>query len=66
MDELKDPESFLEFSRYPTDKHVVIKEFLKSLNELDVIALNIAQSDLGSSFNILKCIGFQKWLKNKL
>ena len=66
MDELKDPENFLEFSRYPTDKHDVIKEFLKSLSELDVIALNIAQSDLGSSFNILKCIGFQKWLKNKL
>ena len=60
------PEDILEFKRYPEDNHKMIREYLKSLSELDVIALEIAQQDLGSSFNILKSIGFQKWLKNKL
>ena len=66
MEEKLVAEDILQFKRYPQDKHTVIKEYLKSLSELDVIALDIAQRDLGSSFNVLKCIGFQKWLKNKL
>jgi len=40
-----------------------INEYLISLNEIEKIALKIAQEDLGSSFNIEKSIGFLKWLK---
>lgn len=65
MEELK-AEDIVHFSRYPTESHDNIRKFLKTLNELEVTALNIAQKDLGSSFNILKCIGYQKWLKNNL
>ena len=65
MEELK-AEEILHFSRYPPDTHDNINKFLKTLNELEVTALKIAQKDLGSSFNILKCIGYQKWLKNNL
>lgn len=66
MEKQLDPEDILEFERYPENHHKMIREYLKSLSELDVIALEIAQQDLGSSFNLLKSIGFQKWLKNKL
>lgn len=66
MEKLLNPEDILEFKRYPEKTHKMIKEFLSTLSELDVIALSIAQRDLGSSFNVLKCIGYQKWLKKKL
>tara|TARA_B100000902_G_scaffold205830_1_gene196198 strand:- start:171 stop:326 length:156 start_codon:yes stop_codon:yes gene_type:complete len=41
----------------------VVDRYLASLNEIEKIALKIAQEDLGSSFNIEKSIGFLKWLK---
>lgn len=66
MEKQLDPEDILEFERYPEWEHKMIRYYLQSLSELDVIALEIAQGDLGSSFNILKSIGFQKWLKTKL
>ena len=66
MEKQLDPEDILKFERYPENYHKMIREYLKSLSELDVVALEIAQQDLGSSFNLLKSIGFQKWLKNKL
>lgn len=66
MEKQLDPKYILEFERYPKEQHKMIREYLKSLSELDVIALDIAQQDLGSSFNLLKSIGFQKWLNNKL
>ena len=39
-----------------------IDKYLASLNEIEKVALKIAQEDLGSSFNIEKSIGFLKWL----
>ena len=41
----------------------IINEYLISLNEIEKIALKIAQEDLGSSFNIEKSIGFLNWIK---
>ena len=46
----------------PYSKEIVDK-YLASLNEIEKIALKIAEEDLGSSFNIEKSIGFLKWLK---
>tara|TARA_B100001996_G_C18203211_1_gene416836 strand:+ start:135 stop:290 length:156 start_codon:yes stop_codon:yes gene_type:complete len=41
----------------------IITQYLKSLDELEKIALQIAKEDLGTSFNIEKSIGFLNWLK---
>lgn len=54
----------VDFSRYPADAHDDIKKYIETLSELDIIALKIARKNLESSFNIIKCIGYQKWLKN--
>tara|TARA_B100001063_G_C16377452_1_gene363782 strand:+ start:349 stop:525 length:177 start_codon:yes stop_codon:yes gene_type:complete len=40
-------------------------EYVESLDKLEKIAYNIAVKNLESSFDIEKCIGFQKWLKSK-
>ena len=61
-----DIENLVDFTRYSSDTHENIKSYINTLSELDIIALKIARKDLGSSFNIVKCIGFQKWLKKKL
>ena len=59
-------EELVDLARYSQDTHENIKKYIDTLSELDIIALKIARKDLGSSFNIVKCIGFQKWLKKKL
>jgi len=38
-----------------------IESYLKSLNKLEKQTLDIAQSHLGTSFNVRKSIGFIKW-----
>jgi len=38
-----------------------IESYLKSLNELERKTLDIAQSHLGTSFNVIKSIGFIQW-----
>ena len=40
-----------------------INNYIKSLNELEKVAYKIAKKDLGSSFDIIKSIGFLKWIK---
>lgn len=44
---------------------LLTEEYVKSLDNLEKIAYNIAVKNLESSFDIEKCIGFQKWLKIK-
>ena len=39
------------------------KNYINSMDEKEKIAYKIAKEHLGSSFNIEKSIGFQKWLK---
>mgnify|MGYP001356282446 CR=1 FL=1 len=40
-----------------------IEQYIASLNELEKTAYEIAKTDLGSSFDIEKSIGFLKWIK---
>jgi hypothetical protein len=39
------------------------KNYINSMDEKEKIAYKIAKEHLGSSFNLEKSIGFQKWLK---
>jgi len=43
-----------------------IKKYISSLNEMDTKAFKIAAEHLETSFNIVKSIGYQKWLKNNM
>ncbi len=45
------------------EKKKVIEEYINSFNEKEKIAYKIAFDKLGSSFNIVKSIGFNKWIK---
>ena len=40
-----------------------IKKYIASLNEMELKALKIAEEHLETSFNIVKSIGYQKWIK---
>ena len=45
-------------------KHIPnISSYMKSINDIEKIALQIAKEDLGSSFDIEKSIGYLSWLK---
>ncbi len=39
----------------------MVQEYVDTLNEDDMVALEIAVSNLGSSFDITKCCGYVKW-----
>jgi len=41
-----------------------VEEYLKQMNPKELIAYEIAQKQLGSSFNIKKSIGYITYLKN--
>jgi hypothetical protein len=43
----------------------IFKEYIESLTKQEKMALEIAQDMLGSSFDMEKCIGFNKWLKTR-
>jgi hypothetical protein len=40
-----------------------LDRYIESLNELEKKAYEIAKSDLESSFDLVKSIGFLKWIK---
>ena len=42
----------------------LIKKYIKQLSKKEIQTLKIAQEHLGSSFNLIKSVGFQKWSKN--
>lgn len=42
-----------------------VQEYIKEFNPKQMKAYTIAQSHLGSSFNILKSNGFKEWEKEK-
>lgn len=54
----------VDLNNYDKTLHEQIKEYVKSLNELELKAMIIARDHLETSFNIVKSIGFQKWKKN--
>ncbi len=41
-----------------------IQQYVEQMSDREKKAYNIAIEDLGTSFDIVKCIGYQKWLKN--
>ena len=43
----------------------LICEYINNLDELEKIALEVAEEQLESSFSIEKSIGFLKWKENK-
>ena len=47
------------------ENNQVVMEYLKNLNDMEKIVLNIAFIDLKSSFDIEKSQGYIKWLKSK-
>mgnify|MGYP006128952671 FL=1 len=40
-----------------------VSSYVKSLNDIEKKALEIAKEDLGSSFDLEKSIGYLSWLK---
>lgn len=52
-------------SRYPTETHELILQYLESMNEKEKIAYKIAKNHLGTSFNIIKSIGYIEWKSKK-
>jgi hypothetical protein len=53
------------FHTYSPETQKLVIEYLNNLNKIELTAYNIAQSHLGSSFNIVKSNGYCDWLKNK-
>jgi|TARA_R110001592_G_scaffold151335_3_gene377780 hypothetical protein len=43
----------------------LLQEYISQLNEKEQAAYEIAVEYLGSSFDLEKSIGFQKWIKKK-
>ena len=43
----------------------IVNAFLEQLTDKERCAYQIAKTQLGSSFNLEKSIGFQKWIKAK-
>lgn len=48
-------------SEYPEETRELILRYLASMNEKEKIAYKIAKDHLGTSFNIVKSIGYIEW-----
>ena len=46
-----------------TEEQII--EYINQLSEIELIAYEIAKKNLGSSFNIVKSIGFLDWVNKK-
>jgi len=44
------------------DTRASVAEYIAQLDEKETLALKIAQEHLGSSFNIVKSIGYIEWV----
>ena len=44
---------------------LLIKEYLSTLSEKEYKAYKIAESHLGTSFDLIKSNGYLKWLKSR-
>jgi len=47
------------------DGALLVDEYLKSLDEMEIIAYTIAKSHLGSLFSLEKSNDFLEWLKKR-
>jgi|TARA_B110000037_G_scaffold78172_1_gene93351 hypothetical protein len=52
-------------SNTQVENKVIIQEYIDQMDDKEKVAYKIAIEYLGSSFNLEKSIGFQKWLKKK-
>ena len=50
---------------YPRPDKEDVAAYLAAMSEHEKTAMRIAQSQLGSSFNVEKSIGFVQWLSQK-
>ena len=46
------------------EQEIKIKQYIEQMTDRERKAYNIAIEDLQSSFDVVKCIGYQNWLKN--
>lgn len=51
--------------KQPLEVQKNIYEYLASMDNMQKTAYVIASNHLGSSFNILKSVGYLEWLQNK-
>ena len=48
----------------PENDEELVKKYIEQLNEQEKIVLKIAQDHLGSSFDMIKSIGYINWLND--
>ena len=46
------------------EQEIKIKQYIEQMTDRERKAYNIAIEDLQTSFDVVKCIGYQNWLKN--
>lgn len=46
------------------EKEIIIQEYIKTMDDKTIQAMNIAKDHLGSSFDIEKSVGFNKFYNN--
>ena len=46
------------------EQEIKIKQYIEQMTDREKKAYNIAIEDLQTSFDVVKCIGYQNWLKN--
>ena len=46
------------------EQETKIKQYIEQMTDRERKAYNIAIEDLQTSFDVVKCIGYQNWLKN--
>lgn len=54
-----------DLSKYPHDVQESILKYLEQLGDKERIAYSIAKEHLGTSFNVVKSIGYITWKKEK-
>lgn len=54
-----------ELSKYPQDVQESILKYLEQLGDKERIAYSIAKEHLGTSFNVVKSIGYITWKKEQ-
>ena len=55
----------MDLLKHKMTEEELIREYIDSMTEQEKIVLEIAKDHLGSSFDILKSIGFETWLKGR-
>lgn len=54
-----------DLSKYPQDVQESIMKYLEQLGDKERIAYSIAKEHLGTSFNIIRSIGYITWKKEQ-